>query len=80
MNGFGWSNASLASAVRAPKEEACRYGPVVALGEAVEEDLPVALQFGLEPVDLVRPLERIALDAVRQLAEEGAHRLGVVAG
>ena len=24
VNGFGWSNASLASAVRAPNDEACR--------------------------------------------------------
>ena len=42
---------------------------VVALREAVDEDLPVALQFGLEPIDLVRSLEGIALDAVGQLAE-----------
>ena len=65
---------------QAPNEDACRYGPVVALREAVDEDLPVALQFGLESIHLVRPGERIALDAVGQLAEEGPQRLGVVAG
>ena len=27
VNGFGWSNASFASAVRLPNDEACRYGP-----------------------------------------------------
>ena len=51
---------------------------VVALGEAVEEDLPVALQLGVESVDLVRPGKGIALDAMGQVAEVIAHRLGVV--
>ena len=51
---------------------------VIALGEAVDEDLPVALQLGLEPIHLVRPVKGIALDAMRQFAEVDAQRLGVV--
>ena len=53
---------------------------VIALGETVDEDLPVALQFGLEPVDLMRPVEGIALDAVGQLAEEVERNDSVLCG
>ena len=42
---------------------------VVALREAVEEDLPVALQLGVESIDLVRSGKGIALDAMGQVAE-----------
>ena len=55
-----------------------QIGPVVTLRETVDEDLPVAPQFGLELIYLVRPVEGISLDAVRKLAEERTQRFFVV--
>ena len=55
-----------------------KIGAVVALREAIDEDLPVALQLSLESVYLVRPFEGIALESLPQVAEEVANRLGVV--
>src|SRR6185312_9807110 len=46
--------------------------------EAVHENLPVALQLSLEFINLMRPVEGIPLDSVRELAEVVAQRLGVV--
>src|SRR3546814_46706 len=50
---------------------------VIALREAVDKYLPVALKFGLEPIDLVRARERIAFQTMRKFTKERAQRLRV---
>ena len=56
---------------------ACKIGCVVELGERVDEELPVAADLGAVLVHLRQLVERVALEALAELAEVLAQRRGV---
>src|SRR3546814_14919690 len=47
---------------------------VIVLREAVDKYLPVALKFGLEPIELVRARARIAFQTMRKSTKEREQR------